>query len=457
VSLEKALARLPKELEEREVETRVQMELLKTLTSMRYNPPPTKHAQRPKKSQKLPPGASYTCKVQEKPNKIVEEEEEAEEAAEEAEESSSSSCNSEDEEEGDPRRKSLRTKQKGKSVPSKKKGKAPLSKKSQQLPARKKNQETDEEEEEVMVSSSNSNSNSEGEEDEEPKKKPSKKKGKAPLSKKKAQSLLVERFQPAKKSLPFTNLSDSEEEQEEEGGWEEPAAVTKKRSLMSMLKPSGDCSDFSFDSDSEEDRSKAISNILVRLEKKHKMDEGERAPISVEENLSEEESADDKTTLVYPPESFVVAIYQNDWYVGQVLSKDGQPEAEEGDQYLLVSFMERFHGNTFKWPNKKDILNVVKDDILFICDPPVPSAATSSTRVINNLSLSEKDFKTANLKFQHTQAYYPTKKITAGLLFFHFFHLLIFLMLKRDCGTVWYSTKAKVALTIGTVVSKTCL
>jgi hypothetical protein len=33
---------------------------------------------------------------------------------------------------------------------------------------------------------------------------------------------------------------------------------------------------------------------------------------------------------------------------------------------VLVSFMERFHGNTFKWPNKKDILNVVKDDILFI-------------------------------------------------------------------------------------------
>jgi hypothetical protein len=46
VSLEKALARLLKELEleEREVETRVQMELLKTLTSMHYNPPATKHA-----------------------------------------------------------------------------------------------------------------------------------------------------------------------------------------------------------------------------------------------------------------------------------------------------------------------------------------------------------------------------------------------------------------------------
>jgi hypothetical protein len=83
MSLEKAL---PKELEEREVETRVQMELLKTLTSMRYNLPATKHAQRPKKSQKLPPGASYTCKVQEKPNKIVEVEEEAEEAEEAAEE-----------------------------------------------------------------------------------------------------------------------------------------------------------------------------------------------------------------------------------------------------------------------------------------------------------------------------------------------------------------------------------
>jgi hypothetical protein len=137
---------------------------------------------------------------------------------------------------------------------------------------------------------------------------------------------------------------------------------------------------FLIDSNTEEDKSRAISNTLVRLNKKQNMDEGERVPISVKESLSdedktEEESLDDKNTLVYPPESFVVAIYQNDLYMGQVLSKDGQLEAEEGDQYVLVS-LERFHGNTFKLSNKKDILNVVKNDILFICDPPVSSAAT---------------------------------------------------------------------------------
>jgi len=64
-----------------------------------------------------------------------------------------------------------------------------------------------------------------------------------------------------------------------------------------------------------------------------------------------------------------------------------------------------------------DILNVVKDDILFSCEPPVPSAATSSTRVINNLSLSEKDFKSAIQKFQQTQAYYQAKKIMAFSIF----------------------------------------
>ncbi len=166
---------------------------------------------------------------------------------------------------------------------------------------------------------------------------------------------------------------------------------------------------FLIDSNSEEDRRKAISNILVRLDKKQKMDEGERVPISVKESLSdedktEEENIDDKNTLIYLPESFMVAIYQNEWYVGQVLSKDGQLDAGGGGPVCAGRLGE------VPWQH----LQVVKQDghleccegrYSVHCDPPVSRSATSSTRVINNLSLTEKDFKTANAKFQHTQAY----------------------------------------------------
>jgi hypothetical protein len=403
VSLEKALARLPKEVEEREVESRVQMELLKTLSSMRYNPPATKHAQRPKKSQKLPAGASYTCKKKPEDEAVMQDE---------VTEESSSSSNSEGEEDAERKRKSLRMKEKT-------------------LPSKKKASKSKVREQQVMVESCSSCNTDSEEEEEEQRKKSAKKKGKAPLSKHKVQALLDQRFKPAKKSLSFSNMINNiseEEEEEEVGQWEEPADVTKKRSLISLLKPSGDCSDFSSDSDSEEEVRKAVSNIVVRLTKKAKLDEGECVAGSSmekekteeggpEEESGKEESSEEENAQVYLPESFVVALYQNDWYVGQVLSKEGQPEAEEGDQYVLVSFMERFHGNTFKWPNKMDVLNVVKDDILFSCQPPVPSAATSSTRVINNLSLSEKDFKIAIQKFQQTQAYYPTKKIMAFSIF----------------------------------------
>jgi hypothetical protein len=55
----KGLDKLPKE--NREVETLVQRQLLEKLSSMRYDQPANKHANRPKKKEKLPAGASYTC------------------------------------------------------------------------------------------------------------------------------------------------------------------------------------------------------------------------------------------------------------------------------------------------------------------------------------------------------------------------------------------------------------
>jgi hypothetical protein len=109
----------------------------------------------------------------------------------------------------------------------------------------------------------------------------------------------------------------------------------------------------------------------------------------------------------YPPDSYVVAIYQGDWYVGQTMSKEGEPEAEEGEQYVLVSFMERGTGDLLKWPKRSDILNVLKEDILFSCQPPVPCAATSSSRSFT-YSLSKAEAKKAKKLFM-IKAYYITE------------------------------------------------
>jgi hypothetical protein len=59
LSLEKALSKLPQE--EREIESAVQLQVLKKLESMRYEQPATSAATRPRQKDKLPAGASYTC------------------------------------------------------------------------------------------------------------------------------------------------------------------------------------------------------------------------------------------------------------------------------------------------------------------------------------------------------------------------------------------------------------
>jgi hypothetical protein len=59
LSLHKALSKLP--VEDREVESTVQRQLLQKLNDMRYNQPAPAQATRPRKKDRLPAGASYTC------------------------------------------------------------------------------------------------------------------------------------------------------------------------------------------------------------------------------------------------------------------------------------------------------------------------------------------------------------------------------------------------------------
>jgi hypothetical protein len=54
----------------------------------------------------------------------------------------------------------------------------------------------------------------------------------------------------------------------------------------------------------------------------------------------------------YPPECFVVSVYQGSWYVDEVKAKESEAGVEERDEYLLVSFMTKFDDNSFKWPRR---------------------------------------------------------------------------------------------------------
>jgi hypothetical protein len=101
-------------------------------------------------------------------------------------------------------------------------------------------------------------------------------------------------------------------------------------------------------------------------------------------------------------------MYGEDWFVGQVLDKEIEPEAEMDNNYVFINFMKRTAGDLLQWPKRLDHLNVLKDDILFICQPPTPSQATSSSRS-TTFSLSKADLNKAKSMFMIAKAYYPTK------------------------------------------------
>jgi FKBP-type peptidyl-prolyl cis-trans isomerase len=124
---------------------------------------------------------------------------------------------------------------------------------------------------------------------------------------------------------------------------------------------------------------------------------------------SEKRERDERKNEDYPVGSYIVAVYQGKWYVGQVLDKKKEKNALPQDHYVFISFMQRPEGSgdqdVFKWPNKPDKLNTLKEDVLFACRDPTPSNATSSSRSIS-YSLSKVETKKAYMLLN--KAYYHT-------------------------------------------------
>jgi hypothetical protein len=176
---------------------------------------------------------------------------------------------------------------------------------------------------------------------------------------------------------------------------------------------SSSSSDSEDSSGSEPERSRMVKNIIARLARKRPLQDdnepGTGNSSSSQEDDKQQQMDEEEVQIAaeYPAGVYVVAVYQEEWYVGQVMEKEGEPEAEKGDEYIFVNFMMRTVGDKLQWPRRLDLLNVLKVDILFTCQPPTPSAGTSSSRSIT-YSLSKEELKKAKHLFMLNKAYYPT-------------------------------------------------
>jgi hypothetical protein len=103
----------------------------------------------------------------------------------------------------------------------------------------------------------------------------------------------------------------------------------------------------------------------------------------------------------------VVAVYQGDWYLGAGAGQEEKRLALPRPEYTYISFMQRVggSGDNFKWPEKPDNLNTLREDVLFICGAPIPAATTSSSRNIS-FTLSQTENKKAHMLLN--KAYYHT-------------------------------------------------
>jgi len=220
---------------------------------------------------------------------------------------------------------------------------------------------------------------------------------------------------------PEVNESSSGSEREEDGGPDGGRDSGQDSGQHSGRDDRQD--DRMFESDTEdraeeEKRSRNVRSIIRKLRKKC-LDNWTTAegtvpvndpgsgpssePVEEEEGEGSTSEEDDPEMIDYQPRSYVAAVYDDDWHVGQILDKEVEPEAEKGDKYVFVNFMEK--RKQFRWPEKLDLLNVLKKDILCVVKAPKITIGTSSSRAVS-FQLDQKDLKKVVEKFQFFKAWF---------------------------------------------------
>ena len=90
----------------------------------------------------------------------------------------------------------------------------------------------------------------------------------------------------------------------------------------------------------------------------------------------------DGTSDDYLADDYVAAVYNGNWYIGQVIQDDKQ------DRELEISFMQR-KKELYQWPSRKDVIWVPYDHVLTKLKPP-----TASGKTRRMLKFDKEDMKT---------------------------------------------------------------
>ncbi len=128
---------------------------------------------------------------------------------------------------------------------------------------------------------------------------------------------------------------------------------------------SSDDSDSESDSETEEQHRRHKEGPL-NLETEEEQESQEQEEVETEQKDQKQE---EKEKVEYLADSYIAVVYEEEWYVGQVVNKEGEPEAEESDNYVLISFMKRTPLDHLQWLMRTDMLNVLREDILSVARP----------------------------------------------------------------------------------------
>ncbi len=126
-------------------------------------------------------------------------------------------------------------------------------------------------------------------------------------------------------------------------------------------------------SEEEASEEEAVDDIQQFVEERRKgglraLSESEEDQMEVEQLVGGGDTRGGRSP-VYPVGSYVVAMYDNEWYVAQVEAEEPENECEG---FTLLVYMERKGPNQFMWGTTRDSLKTINRDILLRVDPPIP-------------------------------------------------------------------------------------
>lgn len=88
--------------------------------------------------------------------------------------------------------------------------------------------------------------------------------------------------------------------------------------------------------------------------------------------MEEDDCVSQKKPPAFSVGSFVVAVYDRNWYLAQV---EGEEPENECEGFTLLKYMDRKGHNKFVWGEVNDLLKTINTDILLAVDPPLPNSS----------------------------------------------------------------------------------